>query len=386
MKVIYIFESNAAGGAYRALLAMLNEMRQLGVDVIVLTGKKGALNEELDRHGYLNYSIGHETAIIPVQIKGFLKPFRLLKTMLRYYNSEWKAIKSASAQIDFKEIDVIHTNSARSTIGCRLSKKYGIPHVTHLREFGDRDFDCIKRTPFYERILNNGTTAFISISKAIQNYWNAKGIDPNKNHLIYDGSYYKDISESSDKDKHNQKLKMIIAGGVYPTKGQHLAVKAIGYLPEEVRKNVSLDIAGWGDKQFIADLKLYAQEHGYGNQVTFLGAINDVHERTGQYQIGLMCSRSEGFGLVTSEYMHGRLGVIASNAGACPELITDGEDGLLFNSGDEKSLAESIMRYYTDRDFLIKMSNNAQKKARERFTSEINARNIIELYKRLIEK
>ena len=385
MRVVYIFESTPQGGAYKALLAMINEMRQLGVDVIILTGKRSALNDNLDREGFKNVAAGHETAIIPVHFHGILKPLRLLKTCLLYYKSEWRAVKDASKQINFKEIDLIHTNSARSTIGCRLSKKYGIPHITHLREFGDRDFDCIKRTPFYERILNNGTTAFISISKAIQTYWNSKGIDVKKNHLIYDGSYYKDITVSSDDSKRAKALKMIIAGGVYPTKGQHLAVEAMGFLSDEVRNNITLDIAGWGDKQYIAEMKQYAEEHGYANQIHFLGAINDVHERTGMYQIGLMCSRSEGFGLVTSEYMHGRLGVIASNAGSCPELITDGMEGQLFTSGDAKSLADCILRYYNDREFLIKMSIAAQKKARECFTSELNARNIIDLYKRLLK-
>ena len=386
MKVIYIFESTPQGGAYKALMAMIFEMQKLGVYPIVLTGERCPINDELDELGFENYASGHEPALIPLHFTNALKPLKLLKQYLYYYYKEWRAVRTVSKLIDFHDIDLIHTNSARSTLGCRLSRKFGIPHITHLREFGDRDFDCIKRTPFYERILNHGTTAFISISKVIFDYWTSKGIDSMKNTVIYDGVYYSNITESTDVSKQQDNLKMIIAGGVIPAKGQHLAVEALGYLPQEVRSHITLDIAGWGTQKYIDDMKKYANDCGYGNQVHYLGAINDVHERTGNYQIGLMCSRSEGFGLVTAEYMHGRLGVIASDTGACPELITNEEDGLLFKSGDSKSLSECILRLYNDRELLIRLSNAAQKKARNCFTSEINAKNIFEFYKKIIHQ
>ena len=99
----------------------------------------------------------------------------------------------------------------------------------------------------------------------------------------------------------------------------------------------------------------YANQRGYLSQINFLGSINDVHERLGNYQIGLMCSRAEGFGRVTAEYMHAQLGVIASDSGANPELIQDGVNGLLFKSGDAKSLSECILRLYNNREFLIEL-------------------------------
>lgn len=387
MTVLYIFDNNNQGGAYKALITMLQEMRALGVDIIVATGEISGLNDDLNVIGIHNIAAGHETALVPLHLHGFLKPLYWLKQCLYYYYwKEWMAVRRVSQQLDFSRIDLIHTNSARCTLGCRLSQKFHIPHITHLREFGDRDFDCIKRTPFYESILNKGTSRFISISKAIQSYWNAdRGIDARKNQVIYDGVYYKDITESSDEDKRKTVLNMIIAGGVIPAKGQHLVVEAMGYLPAEVRCNITLDIAGWGTQSYIDEMKKYACERGYDKQICFLGARNDIHERTGMYQIGLMCSRSEGFGLVTAEYMHGRLGVIASNSGSCPELITDGKEGLLYESGNAKSLAKCILRFYQDRELLISCSKAAQMKARQNFTSEENAKQIFELYQTVIK-
>jgi glycosyltransferase involved in cell wall biosynthesis len=104
------------------------------------------------------------------------------------------------------------------------------------------------------------------------------------------------------------------------------------------------------------------------------------------YQIGLMCSRSEGFGLVTAEYMHGQLGVIASDSGANPELINDGRTGLLFKSGDAHDLARCIEKFYSERQLLIQLSKNAREDARERFSSENNANKIFNIYKDILDK
>jgi len=99
-----------------------------------------------------------------------------------------------------------------------------------------------------------------------------------------------------------------------------------------------------------------------------------------------MCSRSEGFGRVTAEYMHAQLGIIASDSGANPELIEDGVTGLLFKSGDAKSLADCIIRFYNNRELLIQLSHAAREKARREYTQHKNAENIYKIYQEILKK
>ena len=386
MTILYILDYGTVGGATKAFISLINQIKKYDVTPIVVTGKRNDLYNLLESLKIQTIAAGHYTALESFSFKSLRWPYRLVKYIIRYYIHEYKALSILESCLDFSQIDLIHTNSARNTLGCRLAKKYCIPHLVHIREFGDRDFNCIKLTPQYIKLLDNYSSCFLSVSKSVQDYWNTKGIDPDKNHLIYDGVNYEDITKSSDKDKTNVKLKMFMAGGVYPTKGQHLAVEAIGYLPIDIRNNVTLDIAGWYSEIYITSMKKYAEDRGYSRQICFLGSINNVHEIIGQYQVGLMCSKSEGFGLVTVEYMHGQLGVIASNSGACPELIEDGNTGLLFKSGDSKDLARCIEMLYNDRSLLIKLSNNAKKDALNRFTASINAEKIYKKYNELINK
>lgn len=148
---------------------------------------------------------------------------------------------------------------------------------------------------------------------------------------------------------------------------------------------VRLDIVGWEDPAYRAQLEQRVAALELGANVRFLGARNDVYSILKDYDVGLTCSRSEGFGRVTAEYMHARLGVIASDTGANPELIGTGE-GLLYPLGDVEALAERICRFFYDRQLLEVVAEAGYCKAREQYTKQINADNLLVLYRRMLEQ
>lgn len=384
MKVLYILDYGTVGGATHSFIELVSQMKQNGVTPIVCLGKKTDIIELLDRKGIEYFCAGHRTVLEPFIIRGFTWPLSLGKLYFQYWVKEFIALYRLK-KIDWSQIDLVHTNSARNDIGCFINKKYGIPHIMHIREFADEDFHCISFRPNFTTLFNQYTTHFISISDSVKQHWLKKGIKREKIDVIYNGINFEDITVSGDNEKRNS-FKMFIAGGVIPAKGQHLAVQAMGYLPKDIRGHVTLDVAGWGGRKYIEEMKKYAEERGYESQIHFLGSINDVHKRLGNYQVGLMCSRAEGFGRVTAEYMHAQLGVIASDSGANPELIQDGINGLLFKSGDAQSLAECILKLYNDRELLVRLSHAAQIKARASYTQQKNAESIYKVYQEFIQK
>lgn len=385
MKVLYILDYGTVGGATIAFVEMVKYLKNMGIEPFVVTGMRNDLNLTLENEGIQTFAAGHYTALEPLSKTKYYWPYSYIKLFIRYWIHEYLAIKKICKSIDFRDIDIIHTNSARNTIGCYLANKFHKPHVVHIREFADKDFGCVNLNPIYAKLLNKNSTRFISISIAVRDYWISKGLsNENNNLLVYDGVRYDDICVSNDESKQNDFLRLFIAGGVYPTKGQHLIIEAIGELPQDVQKNIFLDIAGWYSPMYVSKMKEYAEKRGFLKNINFLGKCNDIHKRLGNYQIGLTCSRAEGFGLVTAEYMHAQLGVIASNSGACPELIKDSYSGLLFECGNSKDLAEKILFMYNNRQKLIEFSHNAKIEAQNRFTYEINAEKIIKIYKEII--
>ena len=117
----------------------------------------------------------------------------------------------------------------------------------------------------------------------------------------------------------------------------------------------------------------------------FLGACSDVYDRLKDYHVGLMCSKAEGFGRVTIEYMHASLVVIASDGGANPELIRDRETGLLYTREDTKTLTEKMIYLWEHRDKMAEIADKGQIEAKK-YTKQNNAYEIFMEYCRVKEQ
>ena len=83
-------------------------------------------------------------------------------------------------------------------------------------------------------------------------------------------------------------------------------------------------------------------------EIEFLGHLQ-IDELIGEYRgcaALVLPSYSENWGLVVNEAMHSRLPVLASqNVGCVPELITDGETGMLFDPNSLESMTDALHRF-----------------------------------------
>jgi glycosyltransferase involved in cell wall biosynthesis len=76
--------------------------------------------------------------------------------------------------------------------------------------------------------------------------------------------------------------------------------------------------------------------------------------------------------------------VIAFAAGALPELVADGETGLLTPPGDVPALAAAIKRLVNDNELRLKMAKQARKRVQHKFTWEQAARQVLEVYQEVM--
>jgi len=78
--------------------------------------------------------------------------------------------------------------------------------------------------------------------------------------------------------------------------------------------------------------------------------------------------------------------VIGSNLGSVPELVEDGETGLLFESSNEMDLVEKIRYLYANPETVKKMGQNAQRKVEEDYSAEKYYPRLLQIYEELIPK
>jgi glycosyltransferase involved in cell wall biosynthesis len=169
-------------------------------------------------------------------------------------------------------------------------------------------------------------------------------------------------------------VRLMFAGRLVPEKGVDVGIKALKHLLE--RNNMPplrLDIYGDGPEEYAKVLQDMVYTLELGDTVKFMGTLEPQQfiARYEDYHAFLFTSRwEEPFGLTLLTAMARGVPVIATKRGAAPEIICDGENGILVSADDPVALADAIHRLVQNPLLYEKMRNNALKTVHEKFTFE----------------
>lgn len=125
-----------------------------------------------------------------------------------------------------------------------------------------------------------------------------------------------------------------------------------------------------GDGSDLARHRQLANDLGIAERVEFTGSVSDKVLR-GYYRdsdIFVLPSASEGFGFVFLEAMHFAKPIVAANSGATPEVVRDGETGLLVDYGNAEQLAAAITSLCLDADLRKRLGAAGQARLQQNFT------------------
>ncbi len=128
------------------------------------------------------------------------------------------------------------------------------------------------------------------------------------------------------------------------------------------------------------------QRLGLQGKVTFLEGLSteELVSRYNSAQLVVSPSLYEGFGLPAAEAMACGTPVVATTAGALPEIVEDGVSGLLVPPGDVVALAESIRALLADPDRRRAMGEAGASRVRERFSWRRTAEETAALYEEVL--
>ncbi len=129
-----------------------------------------------------------------------------------------------------------------------------------------------------------------------------------------------------------------------------------------------------------------AHDLGIQNRVHFLGKQDRVNELLALADLLLMPSEMESFGLVALEAMACKVPSIATRVGGVPELIDDGETGLLFPVGEVEAMARAAIDLLRDRARLNAMRETARCTAQKRFCSTLVVPQYVRFYERILQQ
>ena len=110
-----------------------------------------------------------------------------------------------------------------------------------------------------------------------------------------------------------------------------------------------------------------ARRLGVEEAVVFEGERDDVPEILASSHIFVLSSRSEALPVSILEAMAAGLPVVATRVGGVPELVVDGETGLLVPAGDTRALADALQRLVDDPDLRARLGAAGRARVEEHF-------------------
>lgn len=380
MKTLFLLNDDDKYGAGKSSMKLIQLLKKYrDVEPIVITPKYNNNNKWCDENNVENYSIYYLDEIIGKKNK---IPKKILKKRISLFFKS-RAIKFLEQKIDFSTIDIIHTCYSGINMGMDLSNKYNIQHVWHLRDF-PITWEFFNSNQLMN--MNSSNTKFIAISEITKEKWIEIGLERKKIKTIYNGIDSEDVDtkvEEKNEELFVDKLKLVFAGALVEHKNPKVILQAFSYIPEEISKNIQLDFYGSVSEEVKSELLLIAKGNNIQDIVTFHGYSNQINKLLKNYDVGLMTSLSEPFGRITIEYMLAGLTVIASNAGANPEIIKNESLGFLFDLDNPKSLADIILKLYVNREICYEVASKSRIYANKNFSALLNAKNVYNLYTKI---
>ncbi len=135
---------------------------------------------------------------------------------------------------------------------------------------------------------------------------------------------------------------------------------------------VELWLVGEGScRNTIEDL---IQRFGLNNEIQFLGSRRDIPEILSQIDIFIFSAlQDEGFGIALAEAMVAGVPIVASDVGACLEILDSGRLGFLFEAGNASSLASSILNVLAEPHIAMTKAIAAKERAVRDFRIDLMA-------------
>lgn len=155
-----------------------------------------------------------------------------------------------------------------------------------------------------------------------------------------------------------------MVGRISPQKAPDVFVKMAKLVKDEI-PNAHFVIVGSGNQE--AEIRKYAEENKFADSLHITGWVDDPMSYVELFDVACLLSRWEGFGLALPEYMMAGKPIVASRVDAIPNIIRNGENGLLVEVDDATGASEAVLQIYQDRSLKDKLVSKGVEDVHNRF-------------------
>lgn len=368
MHVLHINGSGSWGGNEQQLADLIPELEKLGVKNTVM-GRPGSPLHDYCKANNIDFKAAKNGKLSRKANYRYLK--QLIKT---------------------EEIELLHLHSSDSvtlfTIADMLYKLQ-IPTVFSKKGMSR----SMSRLSIFKYNFKNINT-IICVSNATRKAMQEKVLKP-RNHdkltVIYDGiniNRLAPVRHENIRELFNIPSNKRLLGNI----ANHTAAKDLPTLLRMmhhlvyVQKIDDVHLVQMGKFSGLTEeLQALQKELKLENFLTFTDFQNHATDFLPQFEIYVMSSEREGLPLTVYEAFYKKVPVVSTQAGGIPEVVTDGENGLLAGVGDYKVLAEKAGLLLNDLELQRKFRENSFELFLKKFTADATAKKTLEIYKNAMQ-
>ena len=306
-------------------------------------------------------------------------------------SSDLKAIKEVRALIKKYNPDIVYAHSSKAGAITRVADIGMKNHCIYNPHGWAFNMRCsAKKKAMYtaiEKIAAPFCDKIICISDAEkQSALDKKICKEDKLQVIFNGvdieAYENEVHgavKRKDLNIPEDAFVVGMVGRISPQKAPDVFVKMAKHVKDEV-PNAHFIIVGNGNQE--DEIRKYAEDNDFSNSLHITGWVDNPMSYVELFDVACLLSRWEGFGLALPEYMMAGKPIVASRVDAIPNIIRNGENGLLVEVDDDIGTSKAVLRILREDGLRKKIVAQGLEDVHNRF----NARRVSEEHSKLFNK
>jgi len=297
----------------------------------------------------------------------------------------------------FKKTTILHAFQVNSSgvIACLLKKTLKLRVIVQDICGGSvGDIATLKQMPFSKYLIGLAKKAdiYISPSTQITQELMDVGFLPAKIKAVAHGVDIDIFSPLNDKEQDLLNRKRLSLHGTRNVTfvGRLVPQKRPLFLLETwelvIKEHTQLRLLIFGEGELEDELKKFCKEKGLETSVNFMGVIKKLLPYYRATDVFVLPSCDEGVSIALLEAMSCGLAIVASNVPGNTEVIHERKSGLLFEKEDRVECAQKIAALLKDEELANRLKNGARKAVVEKYSSDVMAKALIEVYRKLLPK
>lgn len=359
MRILHTESSTGWGGQENRTMNELVTMRERGHELAVLSRPGGRIIERAKELGFPTFAVDMRGAI------DFPNVLRLRSAIKRF------------------GADIVNTHSGRDTqlAGLAARTLFNRPRIVRTRHLA-----LPITSKFTYSVLPDHV---VTVSKYVENYLVEAGVPRQGITTIPTGVDFARYDRSTVAGNLREELGLaadtLLVGTVAILRAKKGHAEILDAAPEVLKRFPKAHFVFAGDGPQTANLQARIAADGLAGRIHLLGLRRDVTNVLASLDVFVLPTHQEALGTAFIEAGAMGLPAVASKVDGVPEVIIDGQTGLLVPAQDGKALIEPICRLLGDPIFRRSMGANATEFVHRKFARETMAEGMERLYERLLE-